>query len=55
MEELATVLSQFGVNVLWAVVLYKALDFVEFIGVILILSYAIKKAWPTFTKWLDSQ
>ena len=54
MEELTTILNQFGVNALWGVLLYKVLDFIEVIGVLLILGYGLKKAWPAIKKIVES-
>ena len=47
MEELASILSRFGVTALWGVVLYKLLDFIEVIGILSLIGYGIKKAWPS--------
>ncbi len=53
MEELAAVLSNFGVMGLWGVVLYKVLDFLEFVGAFFILYYVAKKCGPKVIKLIQ--
>lgn len=53
MEELIQVVESFGVTGLWAIVLYKFLDFAEVVGVFLLIGYGIKKAWPTIKKLME--
>lgn len=52
MEELATILDQFGVNALWGIVIYKLLDFVEAVGILIIIYFGFKKALPWIKKFV---
>lgn len=53
MNELAQIVSQFGVSALWAIVLYKLLDFLGIIGVFFFLGWGVKKAWPAIKTMLE--
>ena len=53
MEELAAVLNQFGETALWGIVLYKLLEFVEIISILMFVGYGIKKAWPSLKETLS--
>ena len=53
MEELITVLNNFGVMGLWGIVLYKVLDYIGIAFIFFIIGYGLKKAWPEIKKTMD--
>jgi len=48
--ELINLINTFGGNIIWAVVLYKALDYIGVLSLVTLIGWGIKKGFPTFAK-----
>ncbi len=53
MEQAISILNQFGITAFWGLIVYKLLDLIQIVVVLLLIGYGLKKAAPFFLKLMD--